>query len=323
MKNKIFDLQFFANTAAGTVWNLPNYAGDLFTADAINTPILTAIGGMTGGQQTDNFEFVVDSEYSHESATQPAISETASLTAPTAISVVRGQNTNVTQIFQEQVSISYAKMSNQGRLSGLNTAGAQNNAVSEKDFQIARALEKIARDMEYTIINGVYSKATTSATVNKTRGLLAAIESNVVTNSTAAALTKAMMQAMFKEMFDNGATFSNIVLWVNSFQKQAITSLYSYAPQDRNVGGTNIKQIETDFGNIAIALNRFMPQDVVLASEMNVLDAVFQPVPGKGNFFYEELSKTGAAESGQIFGQFGLNHGPEWMHGKITGLTTA
>ena len=31
----------------GTTWNLPNYAGDLFTADAVNTPIFSAIGGMT------------------------------------------------------------------------------------------------------------------------------------------------------------------------------------------------------------------------------------------------------------------------------------
>ena len=26
-------------TTTGTVWNLPNYAGELFTADAVNTPI--------------------------------------------------------------------------------------------------------------------------------------------------------------------------------------------------------------------------------------------------------------------------------------------
>ena len=34
-------------TTTGTVWNLPNYAGELFTADAVNTPILSAIGGLT------------------------------------------------------------------------------------------------------------------------------------------------------------------------------------------------------------------------------------------------------------------------------------
>jgi len=114
-----------------------------------------------------------------------------------------------------------------------------------------------------------------------------------------------------------------MVLWTNSFQKQIITSLYTVAPADRKIGGTNIQQIETDFGNIGISLNRFMPQSTVLAGEMSVLAPVFQPVPVKGNFFYEELSKVGASEDGQIYGKFGLDHGPAFMHGTITGLLTA
>lgn len=310
-------------TGQGTTWNLPNYAGDLYTADELNTPILTAIGGITGGVQTENFEFPTDSQYSMPAAAQPGITETASLTAPAATGFVRDQNTNVTQIFQEKVSISYEKLSNGGRLSGLNTQGQKNNAPNEKDFQIATTLKKIARDIEFTLINGVYQKSTSAAVANKTRGLIELCAGgNNVNNAVAAKLTKEMVQALLKEMYDNGAIFSNMVLWVNSFQKQIITSLYSLAPTDRNIGGTNIKQIETDFGNLGISLNRFMPQGTVLASEMSVLAPVFQPVPQKGNFFYEELSKVGASEDGQIYGKFGLDHGPAFMHGTITGLLT-
>lgn len=307
----------------GTTWNLPNYAGELFTADPTNTPILSAIGGLTGGVQTENFEFPTDSQYSLPEAAQPEITETASLTAPEAEEVERTQNTNVTQIFHEKVSISYVKESNRGRMSGLNTAGQQNNVQStEKDWQIARKLEKIARDIEYTIINGVYQKATNAATANKTRGLLALCggEGGTKIDRKSAALTKALMQQLFKAMYDAGAIFSNVVLYVGSTQKQIITDIYSYAPTDRNVGGTNIKQIETDFGNIGIALDRFVPQTAVMAVELSVVAPVFQPVPEKGNFFYEELAKTGASEEGQIFGQFGLDHGPAFMHGAITGL---
>jgi len=36
----------------------------------------------------------------------------------------------------------------------------------------------------------------------------------------------------------------------------------------------------------------------------------------------EELAKTGAGTKYQIFGQLGLDHGPEWMHAKITGIST-
>ena len=45
-------------------------------------------------------------------------------------------------------------------------------------------------------------------------------------------------------MYDAGANFSNVVLWTGSTQKQIITDIYAYAPEDRNVGGVNIKQIE-------------------------------------------------------------------------------
>jgi hypothetical protein len=293
---------------------------ELFTSDVINTPLLTAIGGLTGGMMTENFEFATDSQYNHEAAAQPAITETASLTAPTAISYVRAQAKNVTQIFQEKVSISYVKMSNQGRLSGINTAGASNNVPTEKDFQIARALEKIARDVEYTFINGTYNLAGNSGQANKTRGLLELCTVNTV-DAGAVALSKTLIDTLLLEMFTNGATFKNLAIFCNGLQKQRLSDIYGYAPMDRNIGGLNIKQIETEFGNISVMpAHRFMPAAQMLVAEMSVLAPVFQPVPTKGNLFYEELAKTGAAEEGQIFGQIGLDHGPSFMHGTLTNL---
>ena len=312
-----------ANVAAGTIWNLPNYSGELFTSDLINTPFLSAIGGMTGGMMTTNFEFATDSQYDQETAAQPAITETASLTAPTAISYVRSQNKNTTQIFHEQVSISYVKTANQGRLSGLNTAGAQNNVISEKDWQIAKALEKIARDVEYTFLNGTYQAATDAGTAAKTRGMLAACTVNTV-DASSATLSKALMDSLLLEMFNNGAMFKMPVILCGGFQKQKISDIYGYAPEDRNIGGVNIKQIETDFGNIGIMpAHRFMPADDLLIADLSVCAPVFQEVPDKGVLFYEDLSKTGASEKGQVFGMIGLNHGPAFAHGSLTSLATS
>lgn len=309
-----------SNVAAGTVWNLPNYTGELFTSDVINTPLLSAIGGLTGGLQTDNFEFPTDSQYDHEAAAQPAITETGSLTAPTAISYVRDQSKNVTQIFHEKVSISYVRQSNQGRLSGINTAGGVNNVVSEKDWQIARALEKIARDVEYTFLNGIYQIAVNAGVANKTRGMIALCTVNTV-DASAAVLSKALVDELLLEMFTNGAVFKNIAIFCGGANKQRLSDIYGYAPMDRNIGGMNIKQIETEFGNLAVMpAHRFMPVATMLFAEMSVLAPVFQPVPGKGNLFYEELAKSGAAEEGQIFGQIGLDHGPAFMHGTLTNL---
>ncbi len=312
------------NVAQGTVWNLPNYTGELFTADMINTPFLSMIGGLTGGVMTDNFEYAVDSEYSHEAIVQETITETESLSAPTAVSYVRTQVKNVTQIFMEAISLTYVRMSNQGRLSGINTAGAANNVISEKDWQIARALEAIARKVEWHYLQGTYAIAGNAGQPNQTRGMIAAAAAGSTVNANNAKLSKALMDQLFLAMFTAGAMFRNPVIFANGFQKQQISNIYGYAPEDRNVGGVNIKQIETDFGNIGVApAHRMMPTDTLLIADVSVCSPVFQPVPGKGNLFYEDLSKTGAAETGQIFGQIGLNHGPYFAHGSITGLATA
>lgn len=314
-----------SNEATGTIWGLPNYTGELFTADAINTPFLSMIGGLTGGKMTSNFEFATDSEYSHESLAQETITENESIAGVTPINYVRSQNKNVVQIFMEEVLSSYVKQSNAGRLSGINTAGASNNVPSERDWQIAKALEAIARKVEWHFLQGTYAISTTSDTPNQTRGMIAAaaLASNTVAAGSKV-LSKELMDELLLTMFGHGAMFKNPVIFCGGFQKQKLSNIYGYAPEDRNIGGVNVKQIETDFGNIAIANpHRLMPAGTLLIADVALCSPVFQPVPGKGNLFYEELARTGAAEKGQIFGQIGLDYGPAFAHGTITGLATA
>ena len=318
----------------GTIWTLPNFAGELFTADAINTPFLSMIGGLTGGgKTTENFEFPTSSEYAFPAAAQPNITETASLTAPVIQlpnvppqqneNFVRTQVTNVTQIFQEAILLSYVKLSNMGRMSGLNTAGQVNNVADELAWQQEQKLKKIARDVEFSFIQGVYNLAANQNQANRTRGMVAAcaLAGGTVQNGQGNQLSLPLMQALFLSMFNAGASFSNLVLYVGGALKQRISALYGFAPTDRNVGGVNIEQIETDFGPIGIVLSRFAPANTVLAIEVSVCAPVFQPVPDKGVLFYEPLSKTGASESGQIFGQIGLDHGPAFMHGMLGNVT--
>jgi len=310
----------------GTIWNLPNYWGELFTADVRRFPFLSMIGGMTGGLQTPNFEFATSSEYDFPAAAQPAITETGSLTAPTATEAVRAQVKNVTQIFQQAVNLSYVKLSNGGRLSGINTAGEANSVADENAWQINYNLQIIARNIEYVNFNGAYQIATSAAVANKTRGMLAAcaLSGGTVVAAGGATLDKTLMDSLLQAMFAAGAEFAVPVIWVNGFQKQKISDIYGYAPTDRVIGGVNIKQIETDFGTIGIAdAHRFVPTSAVLLADMAVIKPVTQPVPGKGNFFLEALAKTGASENSQLFGQYGLDHGPAFAHGAITGLATS
>lgn len=316
-------------TGMGTTANLPNYAGDLFTADAENTPLLSMIGGMTGGMQTSNYEFPTAVLYDYPAPKQPSISEEASVTAPAGQQIARAQEKNVVQIHQDVIEITYAKQSNGGRMSGLNTAGQQANPANEKAWQIQRKLVQIARDIEYSFIQGTYANSGGASDVaNKTRGM---IELCATGNTIAAAggqLTKAMIDNLLRTMATNGAYFNNMVIFAPAYQKQMITNVYNLVagynlPPTRDVGGLNISTIETDFANAGVVWSRFMPDDTLLVADVAHVAPVFQPVPDKGNFFEEELSKDGAADRIQIYGQIGLAHGPAFLHGTITGLATA
>lgn len=311
-----------ADTLA-TSFGVLNYSGMLFNKGNTRCPLSSVIGGRA--KTTNHVEFVTGQEYTGGGAgSQPAISESDSLTAPEASVVTREQKTNVTQIFMEAVGISYAKQSNMGTLSGINIANQQANPMNELDFQVAAKMQKVRRDIEYTFINGVYNKATSDATINKTRGLVTAITSN----------TKAMASKplglwdiadMVKKVYESNAPQDGLVLWcdaVTMFQinADAVQNGLTVVPAARNVNGISLSSVITPIGVVYLYLGECLPKGTALLLNLDVLAPVYQPVPGKGNFFLEQLAKTGAGEKYQLFGQIGLDHGPEWYHGKFTGI---
>lgn len=307
-----------------TSFGVLNYSGMLFNKGNTRTPLSTLIGGKA--KNTNSVEFVVGQSYQTGGGSQPAISEDASLTAPDASVVTRSQQSNVTQIFQESVGISYAKQSNMGTLSGVNIANQKANPMNELDFQVAAKMQKIARDIEYTFINGVYNKATADNEVNKTRGLVAAISTNV----------KAMggkplglwdIADMMKSVYESNAPTSGLCLWcdaITMFQinADAAQNGLTVVPASREINGIALSSVVTPLGVVYLYLGEFLPSGTALLLNLDVIAPVNQPTPGKGNFFLEELAKVGAGTKYQIFGQLGLDYGPEWYHGKFTGIST-
>ncbi|MDA3788083.1 MAG: DUF5309 family protein [Desulfobacula sp.] len=319
-----------ANTnAVGTSWNCPNYTGELYMIGANQTPFLNMIGGLQGAgiRTVAAAEYPMAQPYALEAASQPAITETASLTAPTPWTYVRGQDTNTIQIFHRAVTVSYMKQSVPGSIVADATTGlidkTQNQPVqNEKDFQIGTHLRQIAVNSDYTFLNGAYQKATGAGVAAKTRGIITACSTNTV-DASSAALSRTLFNELIRNMASNGAEFRNPVVFCNAFQKQQLTEIYGYAPSDRNVGGMDIKQIETDFAMFGVVWAPNVPAGTILVADLNVCHPVFLPVPGKGVLFYEELAKTGASERGQIYGQIGVDYGPEEFHGTITSLATS
>ena len=302
-----------------------NYSGMLFNRGNTRTPLSSIIGGRA--KTTNHVEFVIGQEYTGGgSGAQPEISEGASLTAPDATVVTRTQDTNVTQIFMESVGISYAKQSNMGTLAGVNVVGQAANPINELDFQVAVKMQKIARDIEFTFINGEFNKALSDSTANKTRGLVSAITSNV----------KAMgnkplglwdVAEMLRKVYESNAPTQNLVLWcdaITMFQinADAVNNGLTVIPASREINGIALSSVVTPLGVVYLYLGECLPAGTALLLNLDVIAPVYQPVPGKGNFFLEPLAKTGAGEKYQLFGQMGLDHGPEWYHGKFTGIAT-
>ncbi len=310
-----------AVSGLGDSYDLPNYVGELFNVTPNDTPFLSAIGGMTGGKS------VTSKQFTWQTVDNAAAAQTVALEGadPTYAERTRSEVTNVTQIMQYGVNVSYTKQAATGNLSGESIIGNQ-PVQDELAFQLDMAMKRAARDIEFSFLQGTYVADTDMATERKTRGLLEAISTNEVA-AAAAALDQAKVEDALKKMADSGAPFEMPVIMANSFQKQKLSSIYSsalaLAPRDRNIGGVNITTIETDFGQVGIVYDRHLPTDDVVIVDLAFCKPVFLDIPGKGHFFVEPLAQSGAAYKFQVYGEIGLEYGPEQFHAKITNLATS
>lgn len=321
---------------AETLTSTLNYSGMLYNKTDEATRFLDAVyaRGKNGGRSTTNsVEFVTSSGYGLAEPSQPAISEQASLTAPAPKTVERGQETNVVQIFQESVSVSYMKQSDRNALSGLNVAGAQNNVPSELDFQVEKRAAQVKLDLNFTLINGIYQYTKGSTTVApKTRGLLTAISTNKF-DAKNAGIGKNLINDAIKNSILNGASAERFEMWVNPDMIDAITDAYAKLPgvalpATRTEGGMAINTIMTPYGMVTIYWEPVMPTGKILLCNMGVMAVSEKPYISEngqmmGVLMYEPLAKTGAAERGQLYAELGCDYGAEWHHALIDNVGPA
>lgn len=307
-----------------------NVTGLLLNKTNLDTPLFNRINRSS----TANRLFLTGAsfELGEPDSAHQGVSEQTSLTAPEPTFWERENDYNVTQIFHETVQVSYRKMSNTGDMTDYNNKTADvrpvfqgaNNVPNERDWQIANKMNKIKLDIENTILNGTFQDSKgAKTTADRTRGLVEAIKSNVVTASDAA-LNFDMIYTVAEKIMRSGSPFAidsylTVVDFVTFKQLQQIVANEGLKISPVSAG-VNVTSIITPFGVMHFMPHRYCPAQTALTICMPVLENKFQPVPGKGNFFYEALSKTGASEKGQIYGQWGLDYGQEWLHHKITGI---
>ena len=322
-------------TGYASNWNVPNVQGaQLLSFSAVDYPLLARIPGRRVAQSD---EFAMSAQYALEAFSADGVTEADSTTAPTAVAYERTNEVNAIQIFHKSVNVTYAKQSASNRLtmpelgsSGFaHTGDPLMNAVdNELAFQVARVQEQLYGNLETAMMSGTYAKATSASVANAMGGIIPFATTGNTVAASSAQLEKAHINELLRGMASGGAKFGRMTIFANAFQKQKLSDIYSFVPTDRNVGGANIQLIETDFGMFEVVFSRFAPAATLLFADLAYCNVVTQPVPGKqympdGLFLMEQLSKVGATEKWQLYGQLSIDVGASDLHGTITGLAIA
>lgn len=165
-------------TGQGDTFDLPNFVGELFNTSPEDTPLLSAIGGLTGGKRATAKRF----EWEYYDLRAPGQRDALEgANAPTAEARVRALGSNVLQIIQEAVEVSYSKIGAKNSLDATSLVGGESNPVAnEMDWQLEQALKSVALDTNWAFINGTFAEPANNSTPRKTRGLLQAIATNAI-----------------------------------------------------------------------------------------------------------------------------------------------
>ena len=291
-------------------------------------------GGLTGGKSVKSTEHTWQVEDNKQASANNSQREGAD---PSASAIIRQEVKNVLEIHQEAVNISYTKQGATGMVAdaGATLANFQplgDQPVSgEVAHQLALKINQIARDVELSMLTGTFANPATNASARQMRGIITAATTHANAGPVVgAAALRTAINSMLAGMYEDETSVAPLiqpVIFVNGSTKVLLSEAYSnnggLADRSRTIGGVNVETIVTDFGTFGVVLDRYIPTDTLLLADMSVVAPVFLEIPGKGHFFTEPLAKTGAYDRAQIYGEIGLEYGPEQYHGSIAGIAAA
>lgn len=310
------------------------FIGPHIVLGANQTPFLERINaaGLSGYKPVPGEEFALDVYSSLETAAQAVVTEANAVAGTgTTIGYVRAQHTNYIQTMLRNIEVSYKTMSNRAKMAGIYYNDPELMKEAELNFQVRMNMQQLLVNMEFSCFQGVAVAPSGSTTAVATRGLVAtgSTDGGIQTNKIAggsAALTVAKIDEMVKSMADNGAPFTDPVIFCGSYQKAKLSKLYGWSPvgaPGSGVGGVNVEVIETDFARIPVVFAPKMLATAIACVEMSECKLAGWEVPGKGAVFLEQKGKVGAGEKYQLYAQLGLEYGEESHHGSIVALAVS
>ena len=207
-------------------------------------------------------------------------------------SKVRTKVSNYTQIFQYGINVSHTMRS-----------VLQAGVADEFTFQVSRRLLEAMRELDSALVLGIKSASAGSDTVYRSMGGICEFAATGNTNSTSEALTLSVVNAMAKQIWDDGG-YPNFIL-VGGKQKRAISTFDQSARRsvyDSTVAGYVVDRILTDLGFVLdVIVDPWMPDDTAIVGDLSKI----RVLPLRGSAMRaEDLAKTGASFKAQIYGEY-------------------
>jgi len=171
-----------------------NFSGELFRVGGQRTPFLSATGGLNGGKVLQSTFWQIQAADSHTVSSEPTKAQEGN-TPTEYLGRDRVAFTGVTQIFHKGVKMTYTAMATyqhqnpfdlsaniasssdgDGTVTAADKLGlaGSNPIVDEFAEQMALALEKVAREVEWFAFNGTFAdgaNTTPGAGTREMRGL--------------------------------------------------------------------------------------------------------------------------------------------------------
>jgi len=356
--------------------NINNFTGELFKVGGQRTPLLSSVGGLNGGKVLNSTYWQVQVEDNAIISSEPTKGQEGA--APTEyLGRDRTAFTHVTQIFHKGVQMTYtalastgnqnpftlsANIVNQSDGDGTTTAGAAQGLFGgspindEFALQLEKALEKVAREVEWFAFNGSFSDGANVTPGSGTRemyGIDVWVSINKNADNTVAAsanplggncyyndtlgtglgsaqvLSFTAIAGAMKRLYDAHAPLKQPVLCVTPKQLLDLnTELLqgnvgitgAILPRDRSVAGVDIDTVVTPFGSIGMMVidPDIMPSGSAFIIDLAYVQPVFTNIPGFGTVFVRDLDQDANARIGKaVYMEMGFEFGPPSYHCKI------
>lgn len=180
----------------------------------------------------------------------------------------------------------------------------------------------------YYVVNAL---ANTFQIADSLGGAPVSFGSNITATSTieqVADVTEDDVLGLLQTVWDNGGIQEeeSAVLWVNSWNKRQLSDIFitqkNFREMSRTIAGVHVMTIETDFGTLNVALNRFIPKNTIQVTSMEECKVCFLVLDDGTKVRIRDVDSGGARDRSILYFEFGLRYGNELRHGKLTGLST-